>query len=121
MASLQAKTHNRPDYSLFGLWTLRTALEEQGEIPDVSTAAAAVWLIHSAPTLRAFCKENKSFEGKVAKPGSSFTEEEWRGFSEGRWNAWRNNLRDVQRPVSAEPVAHLVEEAVKAMENAEKQ
>ncbi|KAK5170339.1 uncharacterized protein LTR77_004926 [Saxophila tyrrhenica] len=121
VSALHSKAQDRPDYSLFGLWTLRAALEEPGEIPNVAVAAAAVWLIYAAPALRAFSNQEKSFEGKVAKPGSSFGPEEWRGFSQARWTAWSNNLRDVHMAVSDQPTAGLVKQAVQAMEDAEKQ
>ena len=79
-----------------------------------------MWLIHAAPVLYTFSKQNKSFEGQVGAPGPSLSKEAWTGFTQARWNTWLHELKDVQMGVSDQKTARLVQEAVEAMESAEK-
>jgi hypothetical protein len=95
-------------------------LEEEGESSDVALTAAAAWLLYGAQALRDYSVQNKSFEGKVAKPGSAFSSEEWYGFCEARWGAWKQMLKDRQTPASDQITGDLAKRAVESMENAEK-
>lgn len=108
MASAHSKTHDHPDLSLFCIWSLRQALEEQ-ESCDVAVAAAAAWFVYAAPTIHNFCQKGRSFEGKVAKPGSSFQDQSWTGFSRDRWQAWKQKLSTVK--VLDSTAIQLVEQA----------
>ena len=96
------------ELSLFGLWTIRTALEEQEQTDRVALDAAALWFVHASPALRDLCQQGKTFDGKVAKPGFVFKDESWRGFSMDRWQAWEKRLREVSDGA-------LVEKAADAM------
>lgn len=74
VASLHAKARDKPDLSLFGIWSVRSALEEQEKPPNVAVNAAAVWFEYAAGAIRDFCQKDKSFDSKVAAPGSLFKE-----------------------------------------------
>lgn len=115
VASLHSSAVDRPDYSLFCIWTIRTALEDQNEPSDVAVAAAAVWLMCAAPALWDYSHQSKSFDGKVARPGPLFKDQDWIGFSEARWSSWRQRLHDVKPKVSSEATGALVQQAIDAM------
>lgn len=83
-----------PDFSLFGLWTIRTALEEHDRPSIISIEAAAVWFVSAAPPLFKLCKDEKSFDGKKARAGSRFQDKAWTGFSIERWRAWATAFSD---------------------------
>lgn len=109
-ASAHSKTNDTPDLSLFGVWSLRQALEEQ-DSSDVAVAAAATWLVYAAPTMYSFCQQGKSFDGKVAKPGSAVSSQSWAGYSQDRWQTWTQKIVEVQGQVSDTTTSQLVEQA----------
>jgi hypothetical protein len=102
--------------SLYGIWTIRTALEDQSDsISNTALSAAALWFINASPAIWDLCRKDKIFDGKVAKPGSRFGDQEWRGFSRDRWRAWEQRLVDVQGQVTDAETSNLVEQARRAM------
>lgn len=109
-ALAHSKTNDNPDLSLFCVWTVRQALEEQ-DCSDVAVAAAAAWFVYAAPTVYDFCQKGKSFEGKVARPGSAFQDQSWTGFTQDRWAAWKQKMGDVQGQVSDSTTVQLLEQA----------
>ncbi|KAF2159395.1 hypothetical protein M409DRAFT_71062 [Zasmidium cellare ATCC 36951] len=109
-ASAHSKTNDNPDLSLFGFWALRQAFEEQN-VSDVAIAAAAAWFVYAAPTIYDFSQKSKSFDGKVAKPGSAFSDQSWTGFSQDRWQVWTKKLSELQGRVSNNTASQLVEQA----------
>lgn len=114
VATVQARGLTSPDFSLYGIWTIRTALEETG--PDsVALAAAAVWFVHASPTIYQFCVSGKTFDGKVAKPGSACKDREWRGFNQIRWAAWARQMQKSRPSVSDDATVEIVDAAVRAM------
>ena len=118
ISSLHSSAIDRPDYSLFGIWTIRTALEDQEQPDDAAVEAAAVWLMYTASAMWDFSQQSKSFDGKVAAPGSLFKDQNWTGFSESRWNAWLQRLDDLKATSSSEGNAQLVQQALGAMSSA---
>ncbi|KAF2725239.1 hypothetical protein K431DRAFT_216314 [Polychaeton citri CBS 116435] len=113
-----------PDFSLYGIWTIRTSLEEDSKEegkPDVTALkAAAVWFIHASNTLLDFCKQGKQFQGKVAQAGSLYRGE-FNGFSTERWQAWVVRLKKLAEADNPDEEAkQLVQEALKAAEQAQK-
>ncbi|OQO09761.1 hypothetical protein B0A48_05164 [Cryoendolithus antarcticus] len=95
VASAHAKS-DQPDLSIFGLWTIRTALEESTDKPDgVSLVAAKLWFKHASSAVHDFSEKSKVFDGKVAKPGFSYSKESWRGFSPERWDVWQQRLGEL--------------------------
>lgn len=81
------------ELSLFGLWTIRTALEEEEQPDPIAQDAAALWFILSSPVLWDLCHQSKTFDGKIAKPGFMFKDESWRGFSKERWQTWEKRMQ----------------------------
>jgi hypothetical protein len=116
VAAAESKAQGRPDFSLYCIWTVRDGLEEEVDmLPEVSIAAAATWFVFAAPTIKKYCKEGKSFDGKMAKGGFEFKGRGWTGFSEERWGVWEERLKLVEGRVKDETTKQLVEQAVKAM------
>ncbi|KAK4502173.1 hypothetical protein PRZ48_005598 [Zasmidium cellare] len=109
-ASAHSKTNDSPDLSLFGVWSLRQAFEEQ-DTSDAAIAAAAAWFVYAAPTIYDFSQKGKSFDGKVAKPGSAFSSQSWNGYTQDRWQAWTRKVHEVQGQVSDATASQLVEQA----------
>lgn len=110
---------DEPDVSLFGLWTIRTALEEKTDTPpDASIIAANVWLRDAAAALSAVSRSEKTFEGKLAKPGPRFSDEQWRGFHVQRWDKWGQRLEELQTGTTDSRTSTIVREAQEAMRNA---
>nr|POF14225.1 hypothetical protein CFP56_03249 [Quercus suber] len=114
-SSSSSSTNDLPDESLYAIWTLRSGLEEQQQPSNAALAAAAVWVIHAASALEDFSQQGKVFDGKVAKPGSLFNDEDWRGFTKDRWRTWGQRFSDVQGSVQDGTTQALVEQARKAM------
>lgn len=91
---------------------MREALEED-KSSDVAVAAAAAWLVYAAPTVYGFCQQSKSFDGKVAKPGSAVSDQNWTGYSQDRWQLWTKKISGVQ--VTESTASQLVHEAQAAI------
>ena len=115
-ASLVAHEHasagDNPDYSLFGLWTIRSGLEDQENPLDADAEAAALWFIFAGPAIKDFSNQSKSFDGRVAIAGSLFSSESWTGFNPERWNAWSQRFDALQDSISTEQTKTLVRKAV---------
>jgi len=95
---------------------VRTALEDAKDQPsNAALSAASLWFINAAPAIWRLCRQEKTFDGKVAKPGSQFSSEQWRGFTRDRWRSWSHKLSDFQGQVSDHQTAKLVEQARSAM------
>ena len=95
MGAVHSRKLGDPDLSLFCIWTVRRAFEETSR-SNVDNAAAATWFVNAGPAIHDFGRKTKSFEGKLAKPGSSFHNEDWTGFSQDRWQVWRQRADTVQ-------------------------
>ncbi|KAG9723619.1 hypothetical protein KCU73_g13659, partial [Aureobasidium melanogenum] len=109
------------DYSLYGIWSLRSALEEERENSpgkntiDASVGAAAVWLVYAGLTLKGLSDSNKTYSGKVAKPGSKFKDQEWRGYTKDRWQTWAKELDKSKSLVQDDGIQDLVQQALEVM------
>ncbi|KAG9824433.1 hypothetical protein KCU98_g16193, partial [Aureobasidium melanogenum] len=109
------------DYSLYGVWSLRSALEEERENSpgkntiDASVGAAAVWIAYAGPTLKGLSDSNKTYSGKVAKPSSKFKDQEWRGYTKDRWQTWEKELDQVKSLVQDDSIQNLVQQALEVM------
>ncbi|KAK4462577.1 hypothetical protein QBC42DRAFT_267521 [Cladorrhinum samala] len=102
------------DFSLFGLWSIREGLEEEGNGED-GARLAAVWLTEAGGRLKELSDEGKSFEGRVAIPGSKFGDKSWRGFSKDRWGVWKSELQGWKEKVNDEGCKDLVGKALALM------
>jgi hypothetical protein len=81
---------------------------------DVAVAAAAAWFIFAAPTLHELSSQKKSFDGRIAAAGAAFADQDWKGFSLPRWQAWVDRLRELQDHVSDGVTKQLVQQALES-------
>ncbi|KAF2762773.1 hypothetical protein EJ05DRAFT_481660 [Pseudovirgaria hyperparasitica] len=110
------------DFSLYALWSLREALEDDApeETPGYGAIrAAAVWMIYSAEKIWQLSEAEKAFDGKLAKAGRKFKDEEWRGFNNDRWNVWKDEFRKLAKCPDPDATS-LVQKALQNMENIQK-
>jgi hypothetical protein len=118
VSSIHSSAVDRHDYSLFCIWTIRTALEENEQPSEVAVAVAAVWMIFGTSAIWKFSEESKSFDRKVAATGPLFKDQDWAGFSESRWDAWLQRFGDLKAALSSEGSAQLAPQALDAMSSA---
>lgn len=118
VTAVQDKGQSTPDFSLYGIWTIRMALEEK--IPShTAIEAAAVWFIYAAPSIHQMSLESKTLDGKVAKPGALCKDRDWRGFCQSRWADWTRQMKELQKSEDSDEVSGLVAEALEAMRAAD--
>ncbi|KFY83882.1 hypothetical protein V500_09811 [Pseudogymnoascus sp. VKM F-4518 (FW-2643)] len=79
------------DFSMFGLWTLRSAFEAN-EPSSADADAAKVWFEYAGDVLTKLSSEGKSFPAKVGAGGSSYADKEWTGFNPQRLEVWQAAL-----------------------------
>ncbi len=85
------------DFSLYGIWALRDALEEDGpEIAQVLPAAVQ-WLRHAGPVLASLAAEHaadargRDQVGRLGREAGLTSH----GLTIWRWNFWRRRLNDL--------------------------
>lgn len=106
------------DFSLYGIWAMRSGLEEElkeGSTADAMVGAATVWIVYSGAALRELSQEHKEFQGKTARSGGKVREKEWRGFAVERWQLWKEELEKLTGFVKDKEVKGLLEQALEAM------
>ncbi|CAD0106161.1 unnamed protein product [Aureobasidium uvarum] len=114
--------YNALDYSLYGIWSLRSALEEETEnLPgkttiDASIGAAAAWILYAGRTLKGLSDSDKTYSGKVAKPGFKCKDQDWRGYNKDRWQLWTKELAESKNLVQDDGIQDLVKQALETME-----
>lgn len=118
VATVQAKGLTSPDFSLYCIWTVRMALEEEGPA-DVTLEAAAMWFLYASSSIYQLCMAGKTFDGKIAKPGIVFKDREWRGFSQSRWATWIHQMDKARESSSDEKVGKILADAMTAMKAAD--
>lgn len=117
LASSYRQSRDDLGLSLFCIWTVRMALEQE-QTSDVAAAAASAWFVYAGPVIKQLCQQDKTFDGKVAKPGAARADQSWRGFSQDRWQIWAQRLAELQGLVSDDSARQLVEQACEAMAEA---
>ncbi|KAF1345570.1 hypothetical protein BDV97DRAFT_51479 [Delphinella strobiligena] len=118
-----ATSHEALDYSKFGIWSLRNALEEEdqegrekGDTTDALTGAAAVWIVYAATTLRRLRDKEKEYPAKTGKPGARFSnEKQWRGYCAERWQIWEHEFAKAEEITQDEHIKDLVGKARQIM------
>ncbi|CZS93573.1 uncharacterized protein RCO7_09519 [Rhynchosporium graminicola] len=79
------------DYSLYAIWTMRSAFED--ETADAAAVEAAkMWFLYAGDVIERLSREGKSFDGPIAKGGQRFGGKAWRGFCEERLAVWKARL-----------------------------
>ncbi|SPN99074.1 uncharacterized protein DNG_02113 [Cephalotrichum gorgonifer] len=99
------------DFSLYALWALRCAFEEDcppGHCNDAAIRNAAVWIKYSGKALRKFVVENREFEGRVAIPGPKFSDKSWKGFTQERWNVWKAGFQEAAAVPEAKDAVEIM-------------
>jgi len=94
-ARLTAVSQSIPvlDFSLYAIWTLRSAFEGTDEPSSADVDAAKVWFLYARDTIKRLGREEKIFDGKKAKGGDKYKDKEWRGFNPQRLEVWEAALR----------------------------
>jgi hypothetical protein len=85
------------DFSLYGIWALRDALEgvENIWVPSYKKDTAKVWIERAGLTMRKLSEQQRQFQGKMAAPGEGYSSKEWKGYNNERWEAWNSRLQNV--------------------------
>ncbi|KAG9248255.1 hypothetical protein BJ878DRAFT_413222 [Calycina marina] len=93
VARLTALSSSLPvfDYSLYAIWSLRAVFEET-EVDEALASAGEVWLQYSRAAIEKLSCAEKTFEGRLAAPGSKFRDKDWVGFNMERLGIWQAAL-----------------------------
>jgi len=51
--------------------------------------AGKVWFMYAKDIMERLSQEKKTFEGRLAAPGSKYSEKEWVGFNPERLEVWK--------------------------------
>ena len=105
------------DYSLFGLWHMREALEQgdQDTVPEAAIQHAALRARFAGERLRQLSADGESLPQNTCACGSRYRDRGWKGFNEDRWQVWKDELKEAQGRVSG-GTGELVRAAVEKME-----
>ncbi|KAK3676836.1 hypothetical protein LTR78_003040 [Recurvomyces mirabilis] len=101
VATSHSQSQDKPDLSLYCIWTVRTALEDSDDQPEhAALSAGSLCSINAAPAIWNLCGQEATFDGKLAKPRSQYGSDKWRGFTRDRWRSWNKKLRGFQGQIS---------------------
>ncbi|RDW73659.1 hypothetical protein BP5796_07101 [Coleophoma crateriformis] len=106
------------DFSLYGIWALRNALESHSSPNQtLSVQTAGLWMLYASDVLEERSRRGQMFEGKSAKQGDlkELDGKEWRGLCWDRWEFWVKRFKDLEER-SEGSVRELVKEAASKME-----
>lgn len=76
------------DFSLYAIWTMRSAYEKN-EADAAAVEAAKIWFVYAKEAMEKLSRNGKSFEGPIAKAGEKYADRDWKGFSEERLAVWK--------------------------------
>ncbi|KAK4152380.1 hypothetical protein C8A00DRAFT_34907 [Chaetomidium leptoderma] len=101
LAQLTARSEERDveafDFSLIALWDLRCAFEEgRSQVSETAVKLAALWLLFAGKRLRKLSADDHKFDAKLGVARGDYSEREWKGFNEQRWEAWKHELKAAQ-------------------------
>lgn len=118
------------DFALYGIWTMRSALEtpeaadkKYDAITQQSLEAASMWMLYCAETLlrQSTSHGGRAFDGRKARAGDGYRDKDWKGLNTERWILWKETLQAIISSDQQSAIAKLLERAVKSMETAEQQ
>ena len=101
---------------MFGLWQLRAAFEEehgQAESPATAVQHAALWVLYAGEVLRSMSAEGCVMPQNTGACGGKYRDRGWKGFTEDRWETWREELKKAGERLAGD---ELVQAAVEKME-----
>ncbi|KAH8669728.1 hypothetical protein BGZ60DRAFT_528200 [Tricladium varicosporioides] len=76
------------DFSLYAIWTLRSAFEGSNEASAADIDAAKIWFKYAKDKIEELSHGRKSFEGPVARGGDKYRNKGWKGFTNERLAVW---------------------------------
>ncbi|KAH7360622.1 hypothetical protein BKA65DRAFT_473766 [Rhexocercosporidium sp. MPI-PUGE-AT-0058] len=76
------------DFSLYAIWTMRSAFEGS-ESDDAAVGAAKMWFLYAGEFIEKLSREGKAFDGRIARGGENYGEKGWKGFCEERLEVWK--------------------------------
>ncbi|KAL2167674.1 hypothetical protein VTG60DRAFT_935 [Thermothelomyces hinnuleus] len=102
------------DFSLFALWALRDALEEEGRSASKpAVRLASLWVRFAGERLRKLSAIARDLDGNMGSSAGKYGQRGWKGFNEDRWKAWADELKAAQATLGPD---ETIERAVKLME-----
>ncbi|KAK4162429.1 hypothetical protein QBC43DRAFT_321915 [Cladorrhinum sp. PSN259] len=112
------------DFSLYGLWAIREALEEGGEgeqedTTEIAIKLAAVWFNVAGERLKALSEEGKVYTARTGVAGTKYekTKPDWVGLNKERWGIWKEELKArSEKSVRSGEVKGLVASALELWE-----
>lgn len=105
------------DYSLYALWSLRTAFEEthpDGANTALAVKLAAVWMLHAGEKLWEMSSKGIVLDARLGVSTDKYADRGWRGFNEDRWKVWRDGFKAAVK--STVVTDSIVEDALSLME-----
>jgi hypothetical protein len=79
------------DFSLYALWTLRAAFEDQEPTP-ANIDAGKMWFLYAGEMLEKLSREEKGFDGRMGREGSRYEGKNWKGFNAERLGIWKQGV-----------------------------
>ncbi|PQE20097.1 ras GTPase activating protein [Rutstroemia sp. NJR-2017a BBW] len=102
------------DASLFALWVLRDAFENEGnKSNDLAIRSACWWLVFAAENLWFNVVNKRNMPDGPVVGGDLYEKKGWVGFNRERWEIWREGLRNADR---GRETGKLVKDALACME-----
>ncbi|KAK6522743.1 hypothetical protein TWF281_002179 [Arthrobotrys megalospora] len=86
------------DYSLYAIWSLRCLEVDAGTISQVDVAdlqTAAVWIAIVGKEIYKLCKEERKYDGNLARGGDAYQDRGWKGFNMERWAIWEKAFEEA--------------------------
>ncbi|KAK0653152.1 hypothetical protein B0T16DRAFT_111532 [Cercophora newfieldiana] len=108
------------DFSLFGLWNLRTAFEDQvpEDVGDANAVRlAAPWVTHAGAALWKLSDRHVNMAENCGVPGAKYAKKGWKGFTKDRWQVWKDGFIAAANGGSP-AVKEVAKTAVSQMEKA---
>jgi hypothetical protein len=103
------------DFSLYGIWALRAALEDKDDVPEATVAAAAMWILYAGEVLRRQSKDQRTYDAKVARAGNKYPNKEWSGFEMDRWRSWGNRFGNISEVSPYDEIKEIAKKAKRHM------
>ncbi|KAL0934946.1 uncharacterized protein CTRU02_209537 [Colletotrichum truncatum] len=115
-ASIDRTRSDPLDFSMFGLWALRTAFEEEHPAEADTEAAvrqAYLWIQYAGDTLKKLSVDGYKLEERTGIAGTKYEEtKDWKGFNQERWDLWTDEFKTAQTSSSD---SKLKDDAAKAV------
>ncbi|KXX73226.1 hypothetical protein MMYC01_210222 [Madurella mycetomatis] len=105
------------DYSLYALWSLRTAFEEthpDGANTVLAVKLAALWMLHAGEKLWEMSAKGITLDARLGVSTDKYADRGWRGFNEERWKVWKGGFKAALE--STVVTDSTVQDALKVME-----